>query len=216
MLPGIFQIQTFWQWVTPLSNTVLQSALSIFHADVCQRRPIFFLSFRKCIQYSNLVSSPSQIRDNAVLINFYLQFFIFILMISGDIEVNPGPMTDNVLDIIHLNIRSIRLKIAHLNTLVHDFDILWNSSHDTVSNDSLSLDSFDTIYRKDRNCYGGGVMIYVSKIFQVHRRSEYEPVGIECLWIEIVIHTCNFFLCCIYRPPHADNRFWTNFFMVFR
>lgn len=54
-------------------------------------------------------------------------------------------------------------------------------------------------------------MIYVSNIIQVHRRSEYEPVGIECLWIEIVNHTCNFFLCCIYRPPHADNRFWTNF-----
>lgn len=173
--------------------------------------------FKSCV--ITITNAAIRIRDNAVLINFYLQFFIFILMISGDIEVNPGPMTDNVLDIIHLNIRSIRHKIAHLNTLVHDFDILcFTETHldDTVSNDSLSLDGFDTIYRKDRNCYGGGVMIYVSNIIQVHRRSEYEPVGIECLWIEIVNHTCNFFLCCIYRPPHADNRFWTNFFMVFR
>lgn len=91
-------------------------------------------------------------------------------MISGDIEVNPGPMTDNIIDIVHLNIRSIRHEIDYLNTLVHDFDILcFTETHldDTVSNDSLSLDVFNTIYRKDRNCYGDRVMIYVSNIIQV-------------------------------------------------
>lgn len=89
-------------------------------------------------------------------------------------------MTDNVLDIVHLNIRSIRHKIAHLNTLVDYFNMLCFTTEthldDTVSNDCLSLDGFDTIYRKDRNCYGGGVMICVSNIIQLHRRSEHEPV----------------------------------------
>lgn len=85
---------------------------------------------------------------------------------------------------------------------------------DTVSNYIISLDNFNTctIFRKDRKSYRGGVMIYFSNIIQVHRRAEYEPVGIECLWIEIVNHTWNFFLHCIYRPPHANNRFWTTIF----
>lgn len=105
---------TFWQWLTLLSNTVLQTTFLYFHADVSQSQ-----SSRNCIQYSNNVSSPSKnpairIRDNAVLINFYLQFFKFILMISGDIEVTPGPITDNILDIVNLNIRIIRHKISHL------------------------------------------------------------------------------------------------------
>lgn len=59
-----------------------------------------------------------------VVYNFYLQFFMFLLLLCGDIEVNPGPIMTNVLDILHLNIRSIRNKVANLNTIVHDFDIL--------------------------------------------------------------------------------------------
>lgn len=143
------------------------------------------------------------------------ELFIFILMISSDMEVNPGPMTDNVLDIVHLNIRSIKHKIAYRNALVHDFDILcFTETHlgDTVSIDNLSLDGFNTIYRKDGNCHGDGVMIYISNIIPVQRRTEFVPVGIECLWLEIINHTCNISLCCIYRPPHDDNKFWTNFY----
>ena len=154
------------------------------------------------------------IRDNAVLINFYLQLFTYILLLSGDIEVNPGSMTDNVLDILHLNVRSIRNKIAHLNTLVHDFDILcFTETHldSNVCNENLLLDGFHTIFRKDRNSFGGGVMIYISNLLRVQRRMELEPVGLECVWLEITSRTCNYLLCCVYRPPSADNRFWTNF-----
>lgn len=64
--------------------------------------------------HHHLHNAAIRIRDNAVLINFYLQFFKFILMISGDIEVTPGPITDNILDIVNLNIRIIRHKISHL------------------------------------------------------------------------------------------------------
>lgn len=39
---------------------------------------------------------------------------------------------------------------------------------DTVSNDSLPLDGLNTIFKKDGNCYEGGVMTYVSNIIQLH------------------------------------------------
>lgn len=92
-----------------------------------------------------------------VVLNFYLQFFMSFLLLCGDIEVNPGPINNimaNVLDILHLNIRSIRNKVAHLNTIVHDFDILcFTETHldCNVTNENLILDGFKTIYRKDRN-----------------------------------------------------------------
>lgn len=71
---------------------------------------------------------------------------MFLLLLCGDIEVNPGPITINVLDILHLNIRSIRSKVANLNTIVHDFDILCFTETRldcNVTNESLMLDGFN-------------------------------------------------------------------------
>lgn len=67
-----------------------------------------------------------------------------------------------MLDILHLNIRTIKNKVAHLNKIVHDFDILcFTETHldFNVTNESLMFDGFNTIYCKDRNCFGGGVLI---------------------------------------------------------
>ena len=55
--------------------------------------------------------------------NFVFRFLFFILLLTGDIELNPGPKSGSVLDIIHLNIRSIRNKIKDLYTIVLEFDI---------------------------------------------------------------------------------------------
>ena len=71
----------------------------------------------KCIEYQS------------VYINYYFQLFTFVLLACGDIEVNPGPSIENVLDIVHLNIRSIRHKLGYLNSFIHDFDILFSQKH---------------------------------------------------------------------------------------
>ena len=46
-----------------------------------------------------------------------------LLLLSGDIESNPGP-TENCLSIIHSNIRSIRNKIEFIKNHLLDFDVL--------------------------------------------------------------------------------------------
>ena len=66
--------------------------------------------------------------------------FCFILLLSGDVEVNPGPTFENVLDIIYLNIRSIRNK--RLFTFTHDFDIAcFTETHldNSFSDDDITL-----------------------------------------------------------------------------
>lgn len=77
----------------------------------------------------------------SVHINFFSQFFMFILLLlCGDIELNPGPSIVNILNILHLNIRSIRHKLGHLNYFIHDFDILcFTETHldPSVSNDNI-------------------------------------------------------------------------------
>ena len=164
------------------------------------------------LTYRLLTRGMAFIIQKSVYINFYLQFFTFVLLACGDIEVNPGPTTESVLDILHLNIRSIRHKLSYLNSFVNDFDILcFTETHldHTVNNDDLHLDGFCNILRKDRNSFGGGVMIYLSNQIHAYRRQEFEPTDIECIWIEVDNHTCKYFLCCIYRPPNSDNSFWT-------
>lgn len=92
------------------------------------------------------------IGHRSVVINFYFQFFTFILLSCGDIEVNRSPTPENIIDILHLYIRSIRHKLGHLNSFIHDFDILcFIKTHldISVSNDNLLLEGSNTIIRKD-------------------------------------------------------------------
>ena len=53
---------------------------------------------------------------------------ILILLLSGDIEVNPGPMTrsdtSGILSILHLNVRSIRNKLEYVFDYFSDHDIM--------------------------------------------------------------------------------------------
>ena len=93
-----------------------------------------------------------------------------------------------------------------LNSFVHDFDVLcFTETHldSCVSNTNLSLDGFDNIIRKDRNCFGGGVMVYLSNQIRATRRSEFEPTDLECIWIEIDNNTvtCKGVTACDSRRP---------------
>jgi hypothetical protein len=109
-------------------------------------------------------------------------------MLSGDIESNPGPssqstsissassISDPLLDefdecitqftsFMHLNVQSLVPKIDLLNVELQKFDILcftetWLNTN--VANQDISLDNFQSPFRKDRvDRLGGGVAIYV-------------------------------------------------------
>ena len=97
---------------------------------------------------------------------------------------------------------------------MHDFDIVcFSETHldNNITNEQINIEGFSQIIRKDRNCYGGGIAIYLSNSIQVRRRIDLEPVNVECIWMEIENPTSNFFLCCVYRPPTTDTTFWKNF-----
>ena len=75
--------------------------------------------------------------------------------------------------VIHLNIRSIRNKIEDLYTIVHEIDIVcFSETHldNNGTNEQINLEGFSQIIRKDRNCYRGGIAIYLSNSIQARRR----------------------------------------------
>ena len=92
----------------------------------------------------------------------------FLLYVSGDVHLNPGPPTlqnashllnDN-LSLLHLNIRSIRNKIDLIESEFSNHDILcFTETHlsPDISDNHVLINSHPNLIRKDRiTNYGGG------------------------------------------------------------
>jgi hypothetical protein len=53
---------------------------------------------------------------------------ISLLLLSGDVEINPGPggtsniSNENILSIFHCNIRSLRNKLNYIADIIEEFD----------------------------------------------------------------------------------------------
>ena len=117
-------------------------------------------------------------------------FFSMLLIMSGDVESNPGPI-EHCLSIIHSNIRSIRNKLEFIKNNLLDFDVLcFSESHLDASIDSSTLilsDVYDVPYRKDRTNHGEGIQcIFISEQNIISQRmADLEIYWNECIWIKI-------------------------------
>ena len=59
--------------------------------------------------------------------------------------------------------------------MVTEYDILcFTESHldEQILNSDISIDGYNSIFRKDRNSYGGGVIIYVSDCIRIERQPD--------------------------------------------
>ena len=108
----------------------------------------------------------------------------------------------------HLNINALANKIDALKIVIKDkVDIL--VLVETKLNDSFPIyqfviEGYTTPYRLDRNCYGGGVMIYVRKdIHSKELKKHNLPKNIEALFIEINLRKTKLLLVGTYHSKHA-------------
>ncbi len=136
-----------------------------------------------------------------------LLWFSNLLCLSGDIESNPGPSsisTDSSDDgigelsedlfrqnfaVVHYNVQSLLPKLNQLYAELSHFDVITFSetwlSPDTSSNDIL-YSNYHAPFRKDRRDDShGGVIMYVRNTIPAIRRTDLEPVNLECVWAEL-------------------------------
>ena len=98
-----------------------------------------------------------------------LKYFLIILLLSGDIHENPGPLIDTVvknLSICHINAQSIYNKLDLIAVELSKFDIITVSEtwlDETIKTPDLLLLSYQSPIRLDRNRHGGGVAMYILK-----------------------------------------------------
>lgn len=159
----------------------------------------------------------SKVVQESLFISYILQIIHVLLILSGDVETNPGPehlhVTQFTLDIFHLNVRSIRNKFDQFLSLVSDYDILcFTESHldYNIMNDEISIDGFNTIFRKDRNSYGGGVIIYLTddtpqnQIIQQNRPRPGDLISVFTLRTQEKLHRPS--NVCMLRGPQNTSR----------
>ena len=185
------------------------------------KRSQFNLRF---VIYSNIILFSSV---------FALLALHLLLLQSGDIHPNPGPSSvasdisdssassilnslnlSRHLSFVHYNIQSIVPKLDILTAELSDFDILafsetWLSP--TVTSEELFILSYHPPERKDRiGDSHGGVILYVKDTLHFTRRHDLEPVGVECLWIELNLKHKKLLLGLFYRPPSSNSAYFSS------
>ena len=141
-------------------------------------------------------------------------FALWLLYLSGDLELNPGPVNAKLqrnLKITHLNARSIKNREHYIlaKELVSEnkFDIFTISESwldNTVTDIEVEIPGYN-IFRLDRlNKAGGGVCVCVSDRFKIECLDDLtsiSPSGHQ-LWLKIQVRNCkSFIICTVYRPP---------------
>ena len=160
--------------------------------------------------------------------NIDIVFLLFVLhftLIIGNVEVNPGPLTNEIsntslvntdksLAICNINIRSIRNKLEFFQNFVAEFDIITVTEthlNSNVSDDDIKFESCSpNSMRRDRDgAAGGGLLIYVRDGIGISRIRNLETPLDETIWVLIQGKGQSFLLCNTYRSDYSDNQYWT-------
>ena len=69
------------------------------------------------------------------------------------------------------------------------------------------------LYRQDRNCHGGGIMLYINdniphRLLKEHS-GEFE--GIDFMTLEMAVKSCKWILVYIYKPPRVNDATFSGF-----
>ena len=114
----------------------------------------------------------------------------------------------------HLNINSLRNKIEALKDVItQTFDIFFVSETKidaSFPNNQFCIPGYK-MFRKDRNCYGGGLCFYINDNMFCKQLNEHDmPTDIEAIFLEIKIKTRKWLFIGAYKPPNQSEEYFLN------
>ena len=206
----------------------------IYHATQKSFKKLFFV----LIVFSFLViflnsSSESITKTNVTLPDymFTIRYFInnfkhLLLLLSGDIEINPGPKRSSNIKFCHWNINGLAahdfIKVPLVEAFItsNNFDLVCLSEtflDSTIPNDDVNIQiNGYSLLRADNpnDIKRGGVCIYFKESLPLIRRNDLTNIK-DCLVTEIDVSNKKCFFTCLYRLPSQSHeeleRFCTNF-----
>ena len=104
---------------------------------------------------------------------------------------------------------SIRNKFEILKTMLSEvLDVLMITEiklDDSFPEQQFHIEGFNIPFRLDRNRHGGGLLLYVrNNINAVFLKSYVFPDNIEAFFIEILLKSCKWLICCSYNPNRIN------------
>ena len=150
-------------------------------------------------------------------------YFHLLILLSGDISLNPGPTHQHKLQclnewnifksrglhFIHLIINSLLPKIEELRIIAKSTNatiigISESKLDESVLGPEVEIDDYK-ILRCDRNRHGGGVACYIRNDLSYNVISVF-PSEIESVFFEILLpNSKSITVGTIYRPPNQSN-----------
>lgn len=152
-------------------------------------------------------------------------FFKLFLLLSGDIEICPGPFVPELsnllknkgLSMVHQNVRWLFGNKPYIECIIDNhknIDIISLSETHIASTDlyRYEIPGYQFHSRPRNRGSGGGVGAYISSNITSERRLDLENENIELMWLEIQLNNAkNFLVGVIYRPPDSSNFLPKNF-----
>ena len=148
-----------------------------------------------------------------VFVRFCIYLMLLILILSGDVELNPGPATHyrkNNCRVLYSNIRGLRTNFLDLQSHARNYDILFLSETLVTSNKDRSeflipgFDSPQFIYRRDIP-HAQGMAVYSRCGQPVYRQKRLECSCHEVLCFKVFSKFYNVYLFALYRNPNHDD-----------
>ena len=163
---------------------------------------------------------------NVINIALIICLIKLCLLLSGDIEQNPGPTQGDTthtlqssISICHLNIRSLRNKIDDIVKKKRRL-VCFTETHldERVPTNNLVIPSFNSNpFRLDRNTYGGGIMMYFKDNIKIVPGTDLQVDRMEAMQFEIKSKVGNILLNIIYSSQiETRSLFWRNFSQMVR
>ena len=149
-------------------------------------------------------------------LSVYLFLHELILLLSGDIELNPGPHIENCVRFFHWNLNSIcarnstKVSLIEAYNSVYKYDVIALSEtmlDSSVSDEDIYIKGFSKdVLRNDHpsNTKVGGVCLYFREGLPITRRKDHELLP-ETIVAEIKIGRKKLFIVTVYRSPSQNS-----------
>ena len=80
-----------------------------------------------------------------------------------------------------------------------------NKVDDSSPEQQFHIEGFNIPFRLDRNRHGGGLLLYVrNNLNAIFLKSYFFPDNIEAFFIEILLKSCKWLICCSYNPSRIN------------
>ena len=108
----------------------------------------------------------------------------------------------------HLNLNLLRNKLESIKPIIsRNFDIFLVSGtklDESFPNNQFSLSGY-RMFRQDRNCFEGGLCIYVKENIMSKQLNLHLEKETEAIYLEINIQLRKWLTVGLYKPPNQNN-----------